>query len=118
AMIPDCVDVTELDTGKRIDGIIFGVVAFVQKFCGALGAGVLGLLLTGIGYSDAATQSAETLSGLKYLYAFLCGGIYLVTVLIVLKYPLSEKRHEEVRIAIQDKNDGKEIDMSKFRDLI
>ncbi len=118
AMIPDCVDVTELETGKRIDGIVFGIVAFIQKFCGALGAAVLGTLLTLIGYSDAAVQSPETLAGLKYLYAFLCGGIYLITVLIVLKYPLSKKRHDDVRIAVQEQRAGKEIDLSKFKDLI
>ncbi|MBP0986433.1 MAG: MFS transporter, partial [Oscillospiraceae bacterium] len=38
AMIPDCVDVNELASGKRTDGIIFGAVAFVQKACGAIGA--------------------------------------------------------------------------------
>ena len=119
AMIPDCVDVTELTAGKRVDGIIFGVVAFIQKACGALGAAVLGTLLTVVGYNaGAAEQTAEALDGLKYMYAFLCGGIYFITVLIVLKYPLSRKRHDRVRQAIAERKQGKEVDMTQFKDLI
>ncbi|MDR1798142.1 MAG: glycoside-pentoside-hexuronide (GPH):cation symporter [Clostridiales Family XIII bacterium] len=118
AMIPDCVDVTELKTGKRIDGVVFGIVAFVQKFCGALGAAVLGVLLTAIGYGDAAVQSAETLAGLKYLFAFLCGGIYLVTVVIALRYPLNKQRHDSVRSAVVDQRGGKEVDLAAFEDLL
>lgn len=119
AMIPDCVDVTELTSGKRVDGVIFGVVAFIQKACGALGAAVLGTLLTVIGYdAAAATQTADALSGLKYMYAFLCGGLYLITVLIILKYPLSRQKHDRVRQAIAERKQGKEIDMSEFKDLV
>ena len=119
AMIPDCVDVTELTAGKRVDGVIFGVVAFIQKACGALGAAVLGTLLTVIGYNaDAVTQTASALSGLKYMYAFLCGGIYLITVLIVLKYPLSKERHDRVCEAVKERSEGKEIDMTEFKDLV
>ncbi|MCB6992847.1 glycoside-pentoside-hexuronide (GPH):cation symporter [bacterium 210820-DFI.6.37] len=119
AMIPDCVDVTELSSGKRVDGVIFGVVAFIQKACGALGAAVLGTLLTVIGYNaEAASQTQDALSGLKYMYAFLCGGIYLVTVLIVLKYPLSKSKHDRVRIAIEERRQGKEVDLTEFKDLI
>ena len=118
AMIPDCVDVTELASGKRIDGIVFGIVAFVQKFAGALGAAVLGSLLTAIGYVEGAVQTAETLNSLKYLYGFLVGGLYLVSVLVILKYPLSKKKQDRVREAIAERNQGKGIDMTEFKDLV
>lgn len=119
AMIPDCVDVTELATGKRIDGVIFGFVAFLQKASGALGVALLGVLLTIIGYSDAAVQSPETLVGLKNSFGFLVGGLYLLSVLVVLKYPLSKERHDKVIEAILDRNqDGKEVDLAEFKDLV
>lgn len=118
AMIPDCVDVTELSTGKRIDGVIYGVVAFVQKSSGAIGVALLGILLTAIGYADVDVQSAETLSGLKNVFGFLVGGLYILTVIIVAKYPLTKKRHDRVIEAINERRQGKEIDMSEFKDLI
>lgn len=118
AMIPDCVDVTELSTGKRMDGVIFGIVAFLQKASGALGAALLGVLLTAIGYSDAEVQSPETVMGIKNVFGFLVGGLYVVASIIVLKYPLSKKKHDRVVEAIAERKQGKEIDMSEFKDLI
>ena len=118
AMIPDCVDVTELTSGKRMDGVIFGLVAFLQKASGAIGAALLGTLLTFIGYSDAAVQSAETLSGIKNVFGFLVGGLYIISVIIVLMYPLSKEKHDRVCEAISDRKAGKEIEMSEFKDLL
>ncbi|HQC82096.1 MAG TPA: glycoside-pentoside-hexuronide (GPH):cation symporter [Bacillota bacterium] len=118
AMIPDCVDVTELSTGKRMDGVIFGTVAFIQKASGALGAALLGVLLTTVGYSDTAVLAPETLSGIKNIFGFLVGGLYIVTILIVLKYPLGKEKHDRVREAIIERRQGKTIDMSEFKDLI
>lgn len=118
AMIPDCVDVTELSSGKRIDGIVFGSVAFLQKASGAIGVAFLGTLLTIIGYSDVEVQSPETLAGLKNVFGFLVGGLYLFTIILVAKYPLSKKRHDRVIEAMEERRQGKEIDMSEFKDLI
>lgn len=119
AMIPDCVDVHELKTGKRIDGVIFGIVAFAQKASGAIGAAILGTILSIVGYDAAATvQTAEALSGLKNVYGFLVGGLYLVAVLVAFAYPLSKQRHDKVVEAIEARKQGKEIDLSEFSDLI
>ncbi len=52
------------------------------------------------------------------MYAFLVGGIYLITVLIVLRYPLSKDRHDSVIRAIEDRKSGKQIDMNEFKDLV
>mgnify|MGYP000936755779 CR=1 FL=1 len=117
AMIPDCVDVTELSSGKRIDGIVFGTIAFLQKASGALGAALLGVLLTAIGYSGADVQTPETIEGIKNVFGFLVGGLYLVTILVILKYPLSKERHDRVTEAIEERKQGKAIDMSEFKDL-
>ena len=109
AMIPDCVDVNELASGKRTDGIIFGAVAFVQKACGALGALILGLLIT---------ATAGSPFAYRYVFGFLVGGAYLLTCLIVLKYPLSKKRHDDVIEAIEKRKNGEEVDLADFHDLI
>lgn len=118
SMIPDCVDVNELESGKRTDGIIFGFVAFIQKVSGAVAMALVGVLLTVIGYVEGAAQSAETLTGLKYMYAFLCGGIFLLSVIVVTRYPLSKSRHDAVLKGIEDRKQGKEINMDDFKDLI
>lgn len=119
AMIPDCVDVTELATGKRMDGVIFGLVAFLQKAAGALGAALLGTILTVIGYNaDLIEQTATATAGIKNVFGFLVGGLYVVSVLIVLAYPLSKKRHADVVSAIEKQKAGGTVDLAEFKDLI
>src|SRR5690606_39001369 len=117
-MIPDCVDVTELYTNKRMDGIIFGIIAFLQKASGALGAAFLGVLLSAIGYSEAAVQSPETVSGIKNIFGFLVGGLYIVAAIIAFRYPLSKEKHDRVREAVKERRRSKEIDMSELKGLI
>lgn len=111
AMIPDCVDVDQLadPNGRRNDGIVFGAVAFVQKACGAVGALVLGILID---------MAAGDPNAYKYIFAFLVGGIYLLTCLIVKAYPISKKRHDDVIEAIEARAAGQTIQMADFRDLI
>lgn len=119
AMIPDCVDVTELATNKRMDGIIYGIVAFLQKGSGAIGAAILGVLLTAVGYSEvAATQSPETISGIKNIFAYLVGFLYVLIALIALKYPLTKARQDKVREVIKDLREGKEVDTSVIKDIM
>ena len=118
AMIPDCVDVHELKTGKRTDGVFYGIVAFVQKAAGALGAALIGGLLTLVGYdSNAAVLSESALSGMKNIYGFLIGILFAAGAVIAVLYPLNKTRHEEVCKAIEDRKMGKETDLSAFQDL-
>ena len=119
AMIPDCVDVHELKTGKRIDGVIFGIVAFVQKATGAVGAAILRTILTIVGYdADAASQTQSALTGIKNVYGFLVGILYLAGVFVSIAYPLSKERHDRVCQAVEERKQGAEIDLSEFRDLL
>lgn len=118
SMIPDCVDVNELATGKRTDGIIFGIIAFIQKVCGAAAIALSGTMLTLIGYNAAGPQTAETLFSMKLIYGLGCGALLIVTVVVVLFYPLSKERHDRVLEAIAAQKAGGEVDMAEFADLI
>ena len=118
SMIPDCVDVNLLISEKRIDGLVFGLVAFLQKVSGAIAIALVGIALTAIDYQAGQTQDVKTLEALKFLYGFGCGGIFLISLVLALKYPLSRKRHAEFLTAITEKQEGKEIDREKFKDLI
>ena len=117
-MIPDTVDVTEMSSGKRVDGVIFGLVAFVQKCAGALSISICGVMLSIIGYSAEIPQTVETLNALKWLYVVGCGGIFGIIAIVGIIYPLSKKRHNDVLNAIEARKEGKKIDLGEFKDLI
>ncbi len=61
---PDTLDVAELTLGERPTGNYSGMMTLVRKIGGALGVGIIGWVLTGIGYEgyNAATSSADALA--------------------------------------------------------
>lgn len=61
---PDTLDVAELKLGEHPTGTYSGMMTFARKISGALGVGVIGWILTGVGYDgyNAAVQGAEALA--------------------------------------------------------
>ena len=53
AMITDVIDDTEVRTGVREDGTVYSVYSFARKLGQAISSGLIGGLLTMIGYSEA-----------------------------------------------------------------
>ena len=60
---PDTLDVAELTLGERPTGNYSGMMTLVRKIGGALGVGIIGWVLTGVGYEgyNAATTAADGL---------------------------------------------------------
>jgi len=61
---PDTLDVAELKLGEHPTGTYSGMMTFARKLSGALGVGMIGWILTGIGYDsyNAAIKGAEALA--------------------------------------------------------
>ena len=61
---PDTLDVAELALGERPTGNYSGMMTLVRKIGGALGVGIIGWVLTGVGYEgyNAATTAADALA--------------------------------------------------------
>jgi Na+/melibiose symporter-like transporter len=98
SMIADVVEVAELKTGRRSEGLLFAASAFVGKAVsgfGILGAGILldsihlkaGVDPTGIP-SDVIRQFGMT-------YAPIIIGLYVVALSLMLGYRITRKSHEE-----------------------
>ena len=62
-VFPDTLDVAELRTGSRPTGTYSGMMTLVRKVSGALGVGIVGWVLSGIGYD----QYLMAFNGLKNL---------------------------------------------------
>ncbi len=93
AMIPDTVEFGEWKTGIRAEGAAFGFVSFVQKASLGFAAGLLGEVLTVIGYTPNMAQTPETLANLKIVMLAvpaLFAGLATVTILF---YSLDATRH-------------------------
>jgi GPH family glycoside/pentoside/hexuronide:cation symporter len=116
AMFPDVIEWDELRSGRRQEGIYYGVKNFIRKLTGAL-AIFLGLQVLGwFGYttppSGAITfeQSRITLSAIRVLIGPLGTVLLFSAVITAWFYPLTRERHGRIRKLLdtrQAKDKGK-----------
>ncbi|MGN1191898.1 MAG: MFS transporter [Dorea sp.] len=96
SLVGDIVDDTEIRTGTRADGGIYGVFSFARKFGQAISSGVRGILLTAIGFTSATAFDPEVTKGIFSITTLFPFVAYVAMVIILMTvYPLSKKRVEE-----------------------
>jgi glycoside/pentoside/hexuronide:cation symporter, GPH family len=93
AMLPDVIEYDEKLTGKRREGIYYGLNNFLSKFSNALGVAVPGWALAWYGYVPNAVQTESALFGIRFFYAVVPAVAMLICVPILLKYPITKESH-------------------------
>ncbi len=95
AMITDVIDDAELKNGVREDGTVYSVYSFARKLGQAFSSGMVGALLTAIGYSEAtAFDPAVTESIFRMSCLIPAIGLLAVALVLMFVYPLGKKRVE------------------------
>lgn len=93
AMMPDTVEYGEWKSGVRAEGAVFGFVSLVQKASLGLAAGLLGEVLSVIGYTANAVQTPETLESLRVVMLAVPALFTALAAISVLFYPLDARTH-------------------------
>ena len=94
AMYADCADYSAHRNKRRATGLVFSAATFAQKMGWTLGGAMTGWLLAWYGFEANASQSAETLEGIRLMFSVIPGVIGVAAALAMSFYPLSE---DEVR---------------------
>ena len=97
AMITDVIDDAEVKNGVREDGTIYSVYSFARKLGQALSSGMIGGLMTMIGYSDAvAADPASYPEILENIFNLSCVipaiGLIAVALALLFIYPLTKNK--------------------------
>ena len=93
AMITDVIDDSEVKHGVREDGTIYSVYSFAHKIGQALSSGMVGGLLSLIGYSEATAFDANVLNGIFNISCIVpIIGMVAVALALQFIYPLNKKR--------------------------
>lgn len=105
ALVNDSIDYQELQTGQRNEAIVYSTYSFFRKLAGAISASLGSFTLAFIGYNvEAAVQTAEVTNRLWKAYTGIYAGGYLLAVLaLLLIYPLTKKKTEEMLKALAEK---------------
>lgn len=103
SMMADCVDIDELNTGKRREGIFFAAFVLFQKFALAGALAASNYTLAGAGYinhpsgsPNASFQPEEVIEALKIMVGPAAAGIALIALVPAFFYPLTKEKHQEV----------------------
>jgi GPH family glycoside/pentoside/hexuronide:cation symporter len=98
AMSPDVLEVDELMSGRRQEGIYAGFNVFVRKLSTGLVLSIIGPVLAWSGYVEgAAQQSVSTLWAIRLLIAALPAILLLSSIIVAWFYPLTRARHAEIQ---------------------
>ena len=101
ALEADTVEYGEWKTHIRTEGATYAAFSFTRKVGQAAGASLAGAALGFYGYVSAVEgkpqpQSESTLDGIHTATAVLPAGFFLLALLIMWSYPLTEKRFAEI----------------------
>ena len=101
AMLPDVIDLDELNTGLRREGLYFSALVFLQKLGLALALFISGQVLGWTGYvANADTQPAAALNAIRLLIGPLPALLLGVGLWFCYRYPISRDRHQEILLAL------------------
>jgi GPH family glycoside/pentoside/hexuronide:cation symporter len=96
AMYADTADYGEWKSGRRATGLIFSASIFSQKEGWAIGAAVGLGLMSLVGFKANIEQNADTLQGLRLLMSLIPAGFGIVSIVLVMLYPLNEKKVAQI----------------------
>jgi Na+/melibiose symporter-like transporter len=103
AMVPDTVDYGEWKSGKRGEGVTYGLVTFSQKLGSAIGAAITGLILSLSGYVPNVVQTEKALTGIMHLMVTLPLICYVICLALYYFYKLDRKTFDKILQEISDR---------------
>jgi GPH family glycoside/pentoside/hexuronide:cation symporter len=119
AMAYDTTEVDEWLNHKRREGVLVAYMSFAQKVGTALALWATGFILEAAGYvGSAAEQTDSAIKGLIGLYTWIPAILILLSVLCIVGYPLTRKKHAALLKALEQRKKGEAYDTSEFEDLL
>ena len=110
SIIPDVIEVDELETGRRQEGTYYGFLVFLQKTGAAFTLAMVQWIFANTGFLPNEAQNPATLSAIRWLIGGLPTLLLIGSLLLAWRYPISRKRHAELRKAlVQKRNDRKTV---------
>jgi len=116
-IFPDTVDVAQLATGKRPTGTYSGMMTLARKIGGALGVGLVGWIIGGMGYienksGDAALyiqQSDEVLLAIRLVLGIAIAIFISIALFASFKYKIDSNKLTRIRYYIEAAKVGQEL---------
>ena len=98
-MTADVIDLDELNTGKRREGVFGAIYWWMVKFGFAIAGGLSGLILTYVGFDSTpgAIQTEASITGLRLFFSGVPIFGTLIAIAVMWNYSVSEERANEIK---------------------
>lgn len=107
AMFADTADDAEWRTGRRNTGLVFAAAIFGTKVGVAIGAWVLGIILSGFGYvAQAESQSPTAIQGIRLSMGIIPGIMLILAAILMKFYPLNDKLMVQIEKDLKDRKNS------------
>ncbi|WP_013321215.1 MFS transporter [Gloeothece verrucosa] len=109
SMLPDVIDLDELNTGHRREGVFYGFMVQLQKLGIALGLFLVGKILDAAGYIPTSSnqidivQPASALWAIRLIISPIPALLLGVAFILAFFYPITKKVHEEILLKLSEK---------------
>ena len=111
AMIPDTIEVDELKTGERHEGMFYSLVMLLSKATNSIAVPLALVVLDLSGYiPNAAVQPNSTLTGIRLVVGPIPAVFLLAGIIFALFYPLSREEHQNVLKVLASRRSAVELD--------
>ncbi len=110
SMTADVIDIDELNSGKRREGIFGAIYWWMVKVGFAIAGALSGIIIAVVGFDpDLATISQQTaVDGLHAFFCFFPMAGTIVAMLVMNKYEVTEERANEIREELERRKRSKE----------
>ena len=106
SIVPDVLEVEELETGERHEGAYYGYMIFVQKVGSALALACVQWILDLSGYVAGAAQPASALLAIRVFIGPVPAVLLTISMLLAWRFPINRERHAQLRAALAEKRAG------------
>ncbi len=103
SMTADVIDIDELNSGKRREGIFGAIYWWMVKVGFAIAGALSGIIIAIVGFNPdlATTEQQPAVDGLLAFFCFFPMAGTIVAMLVMRKYDVSEKRANEIRLELE-----------------
>jgi len=109
SMLPDVIELDELRTGERREGIFYSFMVLAQKICLALALFVVGFALQLAGFveqtpgGEVPVQPESALLAIRIAIAPLPAIVLLGGLILAYFYPITQEFHQQIRLQLEER---------------
>ena len=113
SMMPDVIELDELNTGQRREGIFYGFMVLLQKFGLAFGLFLVGNALQASGFKEAVAgqdtlpiQPDSALLAIRFTTSILPAFFLICSLVLAYFYPLPREVHAEILLKLKERRNN------------